>query len=93
MAEERRNGDVPTELIYLPEPSWAPVLLAGGLAAAAAAAFIWWPYGVIGAIVALLALRTWIRDSRESFGRLPRRQRLTSAVLPAVPLKRPERSE
>ncbi|MQA75637.1 MAG: hypothetical protein GEU88_15080 [Solirubrobacterales bacterium] len=90
MAEERRNGE-PTELIYLPEPSWAPVLLAAGLAAAAASAFIWWPYGAIGAIVALFALLAWVRDSRASFARLPRHQRLTSAVLPAVPLKRPER--
>jgi hypothetical protein len=90
MSPERDDRE-PTELIYLPEPSWAPLLLAGGLAAAAATCFIWWPYGVIGAVVALFALWAWIRESRQTFGRLPRRQRLTSAVLPAVPLQRPDR--
>ena len=86
MADDRRNGE-PIELIYLPSPSWQPVLLAAGLAAVIASIFTWWPYGVVGAVVALLALRAWIRDSRNEFTRLPRRQRVASAVLPAVPPK------
>jgi hypothetical protein len=44
-----------------------------------------------GAILALAALRAWIRDARDEISRLPREQRLTSAVLPAVPLRQPER--
>jgi len=78
----------PGELIYLPEPSWHPALIAAGLAGVLVSLFTWWPYGVLGALVALLALLAWIRDSREAFGRLPRRQRTVAAVLPAVPLKR-----
>jgi hypothetical protein len=90
MPEDRRNGE-PTELIYLPEPSWNPALFAAGFAGVVAGLFTWWPYGVLGAIVALFALRGWVREARESFNRLPRRQRVATAVIPAVPLpgKRP----
>ena len=75
MPEDRRNGE-PLELVYVPEPSWQPALIAFGLA------------GVVGAIVALFALRAWIRDARDDFNRLPRKQRIATAVLPAVPLQR-----
>ena len=87
MPDDRRNGE-PLELVYVPEPSWQPALIAFGLAAVIASLFTWWPYGVIGAIVALFALRAWIRDARDDFNRLPRKQRIATAVLPAVPLQR-----
>jgi hypothetical protein len=87
MADDRRNSE-PVELVYLPANSWQPALLAAGLAAVVASIFTWWPYGVVGAVVALLALRAWIRDSREDFARLPRRQHVTSAVIPATTLRR-----
>ena len=54
-----------------------------------ASLFTWWPYGVVGGVIALFALRSWIRDSRESFSRLPRKQRVATAVIPATPLQRP----
>ena len=87
MALPERSSE-PSELIYLPEPSWYPVLVAAGIAGVLASLFTWWPYGVVGALVALFALIAWIRDSRESFGRLPRRQATVSATIPAVPLER-----
>lgn len=87
MADERRDRE-PTELVYLPESSWQPALLAAGLGGVVASLFTWWPYGVVGAVVALAALIAWVRDSRRDFSRLPREQRLTSAVIPAVPLRR-----
>jgi len=87
MADDRRNGE-PTELVYLPAPSWQPVLLAAGLAGVVVSLFSWWPYGVVGAVVALVSLWAWVRDARQDFSRLPRRQRVTSAVIPAVRLKR-----
>jgi hypothetical protein len=87
MASERRNGE-PSELLYLPPPSWQPALLAAGLAGVVASLFTWWPYGVVGALVALAALWAWIRDARREFSRLPREQRITAAVIPAVPLKK-----
>ena len=49
-----------------------------------ASLFTWWPYGVVGAIVALFALRAWIRDARRDYARLPRHQRVATAVIPAV---------
>jgi hypothetical protein len=87
MAQDRRNGE-PLELLYLPSPSWQPALLAAGLAGVVASLFTWWPYGVVGALVALAALWAWIRDARREFARLPREQRITSAVIPALPLKK-----
>ena len=87
MASDRRNGE-PTELLYLPSPSWEPALLAAGLAGVVVSLFTWWPYGVVGAVVALAALWAWIRNARREFSRLPREQRITAAVIPAVPLKK-----
>jgi hypothetical protein len=81
----------PTELIYLPSPSWAPALLAAGLGGVIAGIYTWWPYGVIAGAVAIFALFAWIRDARSEFGRLPRRQRLTTAAIPAVPPRRSQR--
>ena len=87
MASERHNGE-PSELLYLPPASWQPALLAAGLAGVVASLFTWWPYGVVGALVALAALWAWIREARREFSRLPREQRITAAVIPAVPLKK-----
>ena len=83
--------DEPTELIYLPEPSWYPALIAAGLAGVLVSIFTWWPYGVVGAIVALISIGLWIRDSRRDFARLPRRQRVSSAPIPPILLERRSR--
>ena len=87
MALPQRASE-PGELIYLPEPSWQPLLVAAGLAGIFVSLFTWWPYGVVGAVVALIAASAWTREARESFGRLPRRQRMATAALPAEPLRR-----
>jgi hypothetical protein len=92
MPDDRRNGQ-PLELVYLPEPSWQPALIAFGLAAVLASIFTWWPYGVVGGVIALFALRAWIRDARENFDRLPRKQRTATAVIPAVPLRTTSKSD
>jgi len=84
MAEEEPQ---PTELVYVPEPSWDPALLAFGLAAVIAGIFVWWPYGAIGAIVAIVAIVRMLRGTEHGVARLPRRQKLTTAVLPAVQRK------
>ena len=81
MAEEDPQA---TELVYVPEPSWDPALLAFGLALVVAGLFVWWPYGVIGAFVALAAVVRMYRGIGDTVERLPRRQKLTTAVLPAV---------
>jgi hypothetical protein len=94
---ERQEVPEPTELVYLPRPSWGPAFLA--LAAALVVNGIYgegfifrgWVYMVIGAIVALLAAQSMIRTAARDFYRLPRRQRARSAVLPAASLKPPPR--
>ncbi len=88
---DRSQVPEPTELVYPPRPSWAPLFVAAGLGALVAATFKGWPYAVAGAIVLVLALRAWLADTFEDVGRLPRRQRLTTAVIPAEPLRRPRR--
>ncbi len=87
-----RRAEQPTELVYVPGPSWAPVLTAVGLALVGIALFegrFYFIAGlVIGALLALGALFAWIRGVARDIGRLPRTQRTSTAVLPAVPLRR-----
>jgi len=85
------DGSVPrqAELVYGPEGSWAPFGVAAGLALLGIGTFFTWVAAAIGAIVLLASLRGWWRDADDQFARLPRRQQVTAAVLPAVPLRRP----
>lgn len=85
-----RRVSQPTELVYVPSPSWAPALLAVGLAVVAVGLFGGWVYSVAGGVIAIAALWVWIRSATTDFGRLPRQQRRSTAVLPAVPLRRDE---
>lgn len=86
-----RQPPQPSELVYVPAPSWLPVLTAAGLAGVLVGLFAGVPYAVAGAVVLLASLWAWLRDTGDQIARLPRQQRLTSAVLPAVPLRRGER--
>ena len=43
-----------SELVYVPEPSWLPAIAAFGLLGVLAGLFVWWPYGVIGGVLALV---------------------------------------
>ena len=79
----------PTELIYVPEPSWMPALTALGLAGVLAGIFVWWPYGIVGAAIALPTLVIMVRGTAADVERLPRRQKQATAVLPAVPPRKP----
>jgi hypothetical protein len=84
-----RQPPEPSELIYVPGPSWLPVLAAAGLAGVLIGLSAGWPYAVAGAILLLGSLRTWIRETADDIRRLPRQQRLSAAVLPAAPLRGP----
>lgn len=92
----RNNGRIPepTEIIQLPRPSWAPAFFAGGLTLAIAGIYLEfmgpnWAYVVIGAVIALAAMRNMIRESRRDLYRLPREQEVRSAALPAASIKPP----
>ena len=78
----------PTELIYVPAPSWAPAFTAVGLSALAIGAFAGWVISLVGGIVLIRAGIYWYRDYVQQAERLPRRQRLTSAVIPPTTLRR-----
>ena len=87
----------PTERIYMPRHSWAPLFFAFGLAMAIAGIYAqgWivrgWVYSIIGLIVVVVALVSMIRGAGRDFYRLPRRQRVRGAVLPAASLRPPRR--
>lgn len=87
---EGRQPPQPSELVYVPAPSWLPVLTAAGLAGVLVGLFAGLLYTVAGAIVLLASLRAWLRDTGDQIARLPRQQHPTSAVLPAVLLRRSE---
>ncbi len=82
----------PTEVIFEPRPSWAPAFLAIGAAALVcgiyAEGFIvrGWVYCIIGAIFFICALVSIIHRASSDFRRLPRRQRVRGAALPAASL-------
>jgi hypothetical protein len=85
---ERGQPPEPTELVYLPRPSWLPAFAALGIALVVVGLFAWWVYAVFGAVIALVSVIAWIRGAAAETSRLPREQRPRSAVLPAVPLRR-----
>lgn len=72
----------PTELIYQSAPSARPALLAAGLAAVVIGLFTWWPYSVIGGVVAVVALVGWLRQNRREIAAMPNRQHTDTAPIP-----------
>lgn len=78
----------PTELIYVPASSWAPVIVAAGLTLLAAGTFMGPILWVIGAIVLFLGARSWWRTSTDEISRMRRDQRTDTAVIPAEPIRR-----
>ena len=94
MSDERQITE-PGELIYVPKPSWAPVFLALGalglICGTFASGFIFAPYvyGVVGAVIALVAFRSIVRAAIREYYRLPRRQHVRGAALPVETISVP----
>jgi hypothetical protein len=94
---EREQVPAATELVYLPRPSWAPALLALGILGLVGGIFAegflfrGWVYMIAGAVLALFALRSIIATASREFYERPRRQRPSTAVLPAASLRPPGR--
>lgn len=78
----------PSELVYPPGASWAPVLLGGALALLVVGAFTAWWWSAIGLVVALGALRSWWKRTDDEVASMRRSQVPDTAVLPAEPIKR-----
>lgn len=92
---EHRHVPEPGEVVYLPRPSWAPAFFAIGavglVCGVFASGFVFSPYiyAIAGAIVALAAFRSMVRDGVRDFFRLPRKQRVRSAALPIETIPAP----
>jgi hypothetical protein len=71
-----------TESIYLPRPAIFPALFAFGLAAVIVGLYAWWPYSVIGGVIALFSLVGWLRANRDEIARMPRHQQTDTAPIP-----------
>lgn len=75
MADEVRVADPqaeePGESIHLPGPSYHPVVLAFGLTLAVTGVVLFPVVAVIGAVIFLVALIGWIRDTRREMSELP----------------------
>lgn len=85
---EHRHVNEPGEMIYAPQPSWAPVFFAIGalglVCGIFAAGFIFAPviYAIVGAILLLAAFRGLTRGAIRGYYRLPRRQHVRGGALP-----------
>ena len=61
----------PGEAIHLPGPSYLPVVTALGVAIALVGIVITWSLVAIGALITLIAIVRWIRETREDISGLP----------------------
>lgn len=86
-----RDASEPTELIYVPSASWAPVVVAAGVASLAAGTFMGWFMWLVGAFLLFLGLRSWWRTSGDEISRMRREQETDTAVIPAEPVRRASR--
>jgi hypothetical protein len=61
----------PTEEIHLPDPSYLPALLAFGVTLAIVGVVLSVVVVAIGALIFLVSLARWIRQTREEMSQLP----------------------
>jgi len=78
----------PTELLYAPGDSWAPAVIAGGLALAAVSAFGAWYWVIAGAAMVLIGARIWWKQDDDEMPGMRREQPTDTAVIPAQPIRR-----
>ena len=75
MADEVQRSDdgvpPPGEPVHLPGPSYLPVITAFGIALALCGVLLGWVFVAIGAVIALIAIVRWIRETRTDIAELP----------------------
>jgi hypothetical protein len=76
-----------TELVYVPESSWVPFFAAAGFTAILLGLFAGLFWAIVGAVVLLIAFALWVKAIGTEYSRMPRKQRVSSAVIPAIPPK------
>ena len=79
----------PSELIYVPNNSWGPIIVAAGLALLLVGLFKGWFIILVGVFILLLGLRSWWRLSNDEISRMRREQQTDTAVIPAEPVRHP----
>ena len=85
---DSRRVPEPTELVYVPQPSWIPFFAAAGLTALLIGLYAGIAWAIIGAVVLIAAKLAWLRRVGDEVSRMPRSQRPTTAVLPTIPPRR-----
>jgi hypothetical protein len=61
----------PSEEVHLPEPSYLPALVALGVTIALVGVILSWAICGLGAVIAVVAIARWIRQTREEMAELP----------------------
>jgi hypothetical protein len=74
-----------TELVYVPASSWVPFFAAAGITAIVLGLFAGLFWAIVGAVVLLVAFVLWVKSIGTDYSRMPRRQRVSSAVIPPIP--------
>ena len=71
MAEERDGLPQPSESVHLPGPSYLPVVTALGVTLMITGIVISWFVSGAGALITLIAVVRWVRETREDIAELP----------------------
>ena len=61
----------PGEQVHLPGPSYLPAWVAFGITIALVGVILSWVIVAIGAVIAIVAIARWIRETREDISQLP----------------------
>jgi hypothetical protein len=61
----------PGEPVHLPGPTYLPVIVAFGVTLMVAGVVITWLISAVGALITLIAIVRWVRETREEIGELP----------------------
>jgi Flp pilus assembly protein TadB len=59
------------ESVHLPGPTYLPVIVAAGVTMIVAGVVVQWLISVAGAVITLIAVIRWVRETREEIGELP----------------------
>lgn len=78
----------PTELIYVPQDSAAPIAIAGGLAVALLGLISWIAFTMIGVALVAYGIYLWISTVDSEIAVMRREQEIDTAVIPATPIRR-----
>ena len=60
-----------SEEVHLPDPTYLPVIVAFGVTLIVAGVVVLWPISVAGALITLIAVVRWVRETREDISELP----------------------